>query len=54
MKNPCKKCPICGKKLITCYYPAFNIMKNLLLEFCSRECFERYIEYEKDIENANT
>ena len=46
-KTQNKECLMCGIKISeTNYYPAFDIEQNKCLDFCCRECFERYVKFE--------
>lgn len=52
MKFANKECYMCGMKLSKAnYYPAFDIETCTTLEFCCRECFERYAEFMQEIKN---
>ncbi len=52
--NKDKKCLKCGIKLSKInYYPAFDIEQNKNLEFCCRDCFEKYATIMKQIERKN-
>ena len=43
MKFANKECYMCGMKLSKSnYYPAFDIENCTTLEFCCRDCYERY------------
>lgn len=44
------KCNMCGTHIDKYhYYPAFHLELQKELIFCSRECYKRYIDLEKEI-----